>query len=130
VWGAVNANGKGDHVAILATCPSVRGVKSRPLDRDSSWAFRRCSAIFSDMLRSAYLSEKLRRPLATKDGDVLHTVSDAADYMVALPQDRRRAHWQRAAQLILDGADVPEISRQVELALFYDRKLHLGAMRA
>ena len=82
------------------------------------------------MLRSAYLSEKLRRPLATKDGDVLHTVSDAADYMVALPQDRRRAHWQRAAQLIRDGADVPEISRQVELALFYDRKLHLGAMGA
>jgi hypothetical protein len=43
------------------------------------------------------------------------------------PQDRRRAHWQRAAQLLLAGADAPELSRQVELALFYDRKLNLKA---
>jgi hypothetical protein len=80
-----------------------------------------------EMLGPAYLSQKLRRPLPTKDGGILQTVADAADYMVALPKDRRRAHWQRAAQLLLDGADAPDLSRQVELALFYDRKLDFKA---
>jgi hypothetical protein len=36
----------------------------------------------------------------------------------------------RAAQLLLDGADSAEISRQIELALFYDRKLDLKASKA
>ena len=36
---------------------------------------------------------------------------------------------QRAAQLLLDGADASEISRQIELALFYDRKLDLKASK-
>jgi hypothetical protein len=79
------------------------------------------------MLRPGHLSANLRRPLPTKDGGILRTIGDAAKYMVALPEDRRRAHWQRAAQLVLDGADAPEISRQIELALFYDRKLDLKA---
>jgi hypothetical protein len=80
-----------------------------------------------EMLRPAYLSQKLRRPLPTKDRGTLQTVADAADYMVALPEERRRAHWKRAAQLLLDGADAPDLSRQVELALFYDRKLDFKA---
>jgi hypothetical protein len=52
-------------------------------------------------------------------------VADAANYIVALPEDRRRTHWDRTAQLLLDLADASEISRQLELALFYDRQLNL-----
>jgi hypothetical protein len=63
--------------------------------------------------------------LSTKDGGTLRTVGDAANYIVALPEDRRRTHCDRAAQLLLDLADASEISRQLELALFYDRQLSL-----
>jgi len=77
------------------------------------------------MLNHGYLAQRLRRPLPTKDGGTLHTVADAANYIVALPQDRRRTHWDRAAQLLLDLVDASEISRQLELALFYDRQLNL-----
>ena len=77
------------------------------------------------MLNHGYLAQTLRRPLPTKDGGTLHTVADAAKYIVALPEDRRRAHWDRTAQLLLDLADASEISRQLELALFYDRQLNL-----
>src|SRR4051812_32829406 len=64
-------------------------------------------------------------PLADKEGGTLRTVADAANYIVALPEDRRRSHWDRAVQLLLDMADTSEISRQLELALFYDRQLNL-----
>jgi hypothetical protein len=79
------------------------------------------------MLRpSPYLSRKITRPLHTKDGGTLRTVLDARTYMLALSQDREhRAQWQRAAELLLAEADVAEISRQVELALFYEAKLIL-----
>ena len=63
--------------------------------------------------------------MSTKDGGTLRTVGDAANYIVALPEDRRRTHCDRAAQLLLDLADASEISRQLELALFYDRQLNL-----
>jgi hypothetical protein len=76
------------------------------------------------MLNEGYLAQTLRRPLPTKDGGTLRTVADAAKYIVALPEDRRRAHWDRTAQLLLDLADAAEISRQLELALFYDRQLN------
>jgi hypothetical protein len=76
-----------------------------------------------------YLSQSLRRPLATKDDDILRTVADAAGYMMTLSKDRQRAHWQRAARLVLDEAHAHDLSRQVELALFYDRQLDLGASR-
>ena len=79
------------------------------------------------MLNRGYLAQTLRRPLPTKDGGTLRTVADAANYIVALPEDRRRTHWDRAAQLLLDLADASEISRQLELALFYDRQLNLNA---
>ena len=36
--------------------------------------------------------------------------------------------WQRAAELLLDEADVAEFSKQVKLALFYDAKLDVAAM--
>jgi len=76
-------------------------------------------------LNHGYLAQRLRRPLSTKDGGTLRTVGDAANYIVALPEDRRRTHCDRAAQLLLDLADASEISRQLELALFYDRQLNL-----
>jgi hypothetical protein len=77
------------------------------------------------MLNHDYLAQSLRRPLPTKDGGTLRTVADAANYIVALPEDRRRTHWDRTVQLLLDMADPAEISRQLELALFYDRQLNL-----
>jgi hypothetical protein len=77
---------------------------------------------------SAYLSRKLTRPLVTKDGGTLRTVLDARAYMLALPKHRETsARWQYAAELLLDGADVADFSKQVELALFYDAKLDVGA---
>jgi hypothetical protein len=69
------------------------------------------------------------RPLVTKDGGTLRTVLDARAYMVQLSRDRERsAQWQRAAKLLLAQADVAEISKQVELALFFDAKLDVTAM--
>ena len=75
----------------------------------------------------AYLSQKLTRPLVTKDGGTLRTVMDARTYMLALPKRRETtAQWQRAAELLLDGVDVADFSKAVELALFYDAKLDLA----
>jgi hypothetical protein len=73
---------------------------------------------------SAYLSKKLTRPLATKDGGTLRTILDARVYMLRLSKDRERsALWQRAAQFLLEHADVAALSGQVELALVYDGKI-------
>jgi hypothetical protein len=73
---------------------------------------------------SAYLSKKLTRPLATKDGGTLRTILDVRAYILRLSKDRERsARWQRAAQLLLEHADVAALSRQVELALVYDGKI-------
>src|SRR5262249_33869251 len=50
---------------------------------------------------------KLTRPLVTKDGGTLPTILDARTSMLALPKHRETtAQWQRAAELLLDGADV------------------------
>ena len=48
---------------------------------------------------------------------------------MALSKDRRRTHWQRAVRLILDEAHADDLSRQVELSLFYDRQLDLKSRR-
>jgi len=76
------------------------------------------------MLNEGYLAQTLRRPLPTKDGGTLRTVADAAKYIVALPEDRRRAHWDRTSQLLLDLADAAEISRQSSSPCSYDRQLN------
>jgi hypothetical protein len=69
------------------------------------------------LLRPAYLSQKLHRPLPTKDGGTLRTVLDARTYMLRLSKDRERnARWQRAAELLLAEADVAAF-KAVELAL-------------
>jgi hypothetical protein len=60
------------------------------------------------------------RPLGTKDGGTLRTVLDTRTYMLALSEDRaHRSQW------LLAEADVRDLSRQVELALFFDAKLDL-----
>ena len=75
------------------------------------------------------LFSNLTRPVPTKDRGVLRTVADARDYMLALPEDREfKHHWQHTAKMILDQADVADVSRRVELALFYDSKLDLVAL--
>ena len=67
-------------------------------------------------MSTAYLSQKLTRPLPTKDGGTLRTVLDARTYMLALSKDREhRAQWQRAAELLLDGADVGAFSNYFDL---------------
>jgi hypothetical protein len=62
------------------------------------------------------------RPLPTKEGVILRTVGEAANYVLALPPERaeHRNRWRHAAKLLLDQADVADVSRQVHLALFYD----------
>ena len=76
------------------------------------------------LLCPPYLRPKLTRPLSTKHSGTLRTVEDDRSYMLALSKDReRRAQWQRAAELLLAEADVADLSRQIELALFYDAKL-------
>ena len=81
-------------------------------------------------LPPAYLSKKLTQPLPTKGGAVLRTIGDAANYVLALPQEQAEHcnRWRHAAQLLLDQADVAAVSKQVKLALFYDVQLDLKAM--
>jgi hypothetical protein len=51
------------------------------------------------MLRPAYLSQKLDRPLPAKDGGTLRTIREACDYMTTMDKKRElRQHWQRALQ--------------------------------
>jgi hypothetical protein len=83
-------------------------------------------------LPRAYLSQKLTQPLPIKDGAVLCTIGDTANYVLALPPERAEYcnRWCHAARLLLDQADVADVSRQVHLALFYDAQLDIGAMKA
>jgi hypothetical protein len=83
-------------------------------------------------LPRAYLSQKLTQPLPIKDGAVLRTIGDAANDVLALPQEQAEHcnRWRHAARLLLDQADVADVSRQVHLALFYDAQLDIGAMKA
>src|SRR5215831_15962758 len=84
--------------------------------------------LYFPAVSSAYLSQKLTRPLVTKDGGTLCTVLDARTYMLALPKRRETAaQWRRAAELLLAQADVAEVTRAVDLALFYDAKLDVAA---
>ena len=83
------------------------------------------------LLRPEYLSKKLTRPIPTQDGGTLRTVLDARTYMLALSEDRELlSQWQRACELLLAAADVAELTKQIELALFLDAKLVLVATKA
>jgi cold shock protein len=78
-------------------------------------------------MAQSYLSQRLTRPLRTKDGGMLRTVLDARSYMLRISKHRQRsAQWQRVAQLA--KADLGAFCRQVELALHYDGKLDVTRM--
>jgi hypothetical protein len=50
-------------------------------------------------LRPPHLSQKLDRPLPTKDGGTLRTIGEACDYMTAMDKKREmRPHWQWACK--------------------------------
>jgi hypothetical protein len=63
------------------------------------------------LLRPAYLSQALDRPLPTKDGGTLCTIGEACTYMTNVGKKRELLnHWQRVAQLILAKDDVLTVS--------------------
>jgi hypothetical protein len=79
------------------------------------------------LLRPAYLSQTLDRPLPTKDGGTLRTAAEARAYMLGLSKARElRSQWQHAAKLLLREADIGAFSTALELALFYDAKLDVS----
>jgi hypothetical protein len=70
--------------------------------------------------------QKLTQPLPIRGG--LRTIGEAANYVLELPHAESCNRWRRAAELLLDQADVATVSKQVKLALFYDAQLDLKAM--
>jgi hypothetical protein len=78
-------------------------------------------------LPRAHPAKKLTQPLPIRP--VLHTIGEAANYVLTLPHAESCNRWRRAAELLLAQADVAAVSRQVYLALFYDAELDIGAMR-
>jgi len=77
---------------------------------------------------STYLRQKLTQPLPIRGGPVLRTIGEAANYVLELLHARSCNRWRRAAELLLDQADVATVSKQVKLALFYDAQFDLKAM--
>ena len=75
------------------------------------------------LLRPEYLSQRLDRPLPTKDGGILRTIRDARDYMTGWTRNESCVPRQRACKLILAKEDVLTVSRALELALFMERTL-------
>ncbi len=75
----------------------------------------------------AYLRAKLSQPLAAKDrGPLLHTIQDVIDYIAALPREREtHPYWQRATEAVVDKAEVAEVGRRIQLALFFDGRFDL-----
>jgi hypothetical protein len=71
-------------------------------------------------LPRAYLSQKLVHYRPGRR-DPAHRWR-GCELLLALPPERaeRRNRWRHAAKLLLDQADVADVSRQVHLALFYD----------
>jgi hypothetical protein len=79
------------------------------------------------LLPPEYLSQKLDRPLPTKDGGTLHTIGEACSYMTNMGKTRElQTHWQRVAKLVLAREDVLTVSRALELALFMDARLDVA----
>jgi len=83
------------------------------------------------LLRPEYLSQKLDRPLPTKDGGTLRTIGEAVAYMTGIGKKRElRSQWQRVARLVLAKEGVLTVSRALELALFMDAKLDVSRASA
>jgi len=52
------------------------------------------------LLRPEYLSQKLDRPLPTKDGGTIATIGQAVDYMTSIGRKRElRSQWQRVRRI-------------------------------
>ena len=79
-----------------------------------------------------YLAKPLMPfPLPTKDGGMLRTIGDAGEYILALPQKRRRlAHWEQVRRLLMKETSVATVSHQVHLALSKDDKLDIFAFES
>jgi hypothetical protein len=81
------------------------------------------------MVPPAYLSQKFSQSLPTKDGGVLHTVSDASRDLLALPENLQHGdRWVRMADAIMAQKPVATVSNLVNMALFLDGKLDLAAL--
>ena len=78
---------------------------------------------------AAYLARKLTQPLPIKGGATLRTIGQASEFILAQPHAESCQRRRRAAELILQQADVAAVSRQFYLALFYDAALDIGAMK-
>jgi hypothetical protein len=76
----------------------------------------------------ACLSQKPHPTPADQTGGVQRTIGEAAAYVLALPHAESCNRWRRAAQLLLDQADVAAVSKQAKLALVYDPRFDIGAM--
>ena len=61
-------------------------------------------------LPRAYLSQKLTQPLPIKDGAVLRTIGDAANDVLALPQEQAE-HCNRGATLPSSSLTRPTLPR-------------------
>jgi hypothetical protein len=62
-----------------------------------------------------------------KDGPTLRTLHNARDFILDQPEHiQGRRTWQRAAELLIaateNGADVEDVTKQVELALFLEAR--------
>ena len=79
----------------------------------------------------AYLSQKLTRPLPTKDGGTLRTIHEGCKYMAAISEEReQRRHWQQVRELIDQEADVAAVSWKLPLAILKDAKLDVSKVPA
>jgi len=77
---------------------------------------------------STYLRQKLTQPLPIRGRSRPAHDWWAANYALELPHAESCNCWRRAAELLLDQADVATVSEQVKLALFSDAQLDLEAM--
>jgi hypothetical protein len=78
------------------------------------------------LLRPAYLSQTLDRPLPTKDGGTLHTLGSGGERH---RQETRATEPLAACRQVLVKEDVLTVSKALELALFYDTKLDVSKVR-
>jgi hypothetical protein len=79
-----------------------------------------------------YLAKPLTPfPLPTTDGWMLRTIGDAGEYILALPQKRRRlAHWEQVRRLLMNETRVASVSHQIHIALSKDDKLDVFAFES
>ena len=77
-------------------------------------------------------SAKLARPIETKHGEVLRTLSDARRFVLEQPDYiQRRGSWQHVAELLIAAAElcgaveIEAATKAIERALFLEARLKL-----